>query len=66
VRVYISPKWDCGQPGLGLRERELAAFGHGDDAAPACRASTWGEENARAESAGALGGVVDMRDLDLS
>jgi hypothetical protein len=27
---------------------------------------TWGEENARAESAGALGGVVDVRDLDLS
>jgi hypothetical protein len=55
-----------GSRGLGLRERELAALGHGDDAAPACRASTWGEENARAESAGALGGVIDVRDLDLS
>jgi hypothetical protein len=49
-----------------VRERELAALGHGDDASPACRASTWGEENARAASAGALGGGVDARDLDLS
>lgn len=55
-----------GSRGLGLRERELAALGHGDGAAPAGRASTWAEENARAESAGALGVVADVRDLDLS